>query len=796
MTSNFILLSISVSMNYRFSLIAGAVVICFSCFNLPAQKILTQNIIGTVVDKITGAPLIGAAVVIIDSDPLIGTVTDIKGKFIIRDIPVGRIGIRSECLGYHTQLITGLSLVSAKELIITIELEEKVFELEVVVRAKVRKDQPLNEMAVVSARSFTVEETEKYAGSLGDPSRMAMNFAGVMGGADQINDIIIRGNSPLGLLWRLEGINIPNPSHFGAIGSTGGPISMLNNNVLSNSDFYTGAFPAEFGNALSGVFDLKLRSGNNQNREYTVQAGLNGFEFGLEGPLLRNRQDGSYIAHYRYSTLAALHAIGLNIGVRAIPFYQDLSFKVDLPGRKAGKWSIFGLGGENHITVEENENGKNEITRIATAVAVLGFSHVHFFNPTLRLKSSMAFSFARDHEVDSLNRNGLREDFYWARYLEGKYTFATEIRKKFSPANITFAGINLDLIGLNYRDSIYSPVTNDYYYTQQIRNGLILIQSYLQWKHGFTDEFYFIAGLHHQQISLNRQVVVEPRFSINWDLSSKQSLSIGYGMHSQMMQRMVYFEKTLIDTTNRIYEESNRKLGFARSHHLVVSFKHLFNPNLRIKAEAYYQWLFDIPIKRSPSFISMINYGRSFTYGDYDSLVNKGTGRNMGLELTFEHFFSGNYYWLATLSVFDSKYTASDNKIRNTAFNGNFILNLLGGYEWQLPGQNTLIANMKAVWAGGLRSIPIDLEASQEQGRTVYDYSRAYQERYDDYYRIDVRISFRINRPKTGHLIALDVQNVTNRKNQFLEEYDPDTGQVEQAYQIGILPIVLWRMYF
>jgi hypothetical protein len=767
-----------------------------SCFNLPAQKILTQNILGTVVDKITGTPLIGAAVVIIDSDPLIGTLTDINGKFIIRDIPVGRIGIRAEYLGYHPQLVTGLSLVSAKELLITLELEEKIFELDVVVRPKVQKDQPLNEMAVVSARSFTVEETEKYPGSLGDPARMAMNFAGVLGGADQINDIIIRGNSPSGLLWRLEGINIPNPSHFGAIGSTGGPISMLNNNVLSNSNFYSGAFPAEFGNALSGVFDLKLRSGNNQSREYMVQAGLNGFEFGLEGPLLKNRQDASYIAHYRYSSLAALNAIGLNIGVRAIPFYQDLSFKVDLPGRKAGKWSIFGLGGENHITVEENENNKNEITRIATAVAVLGFSHVYFFNPTLRLKSSMAFSVARDHEVDSMNRNGVLEDFYWCSHLEGKYSFSTEIRKKFNPANITFAGINFDLIGLNYRDSIYSPVMNDYYHTLQVHNGLMLIQSYLQWKHGFSEDFYFVAGLHHQQISLNSQVIIEPRFSFNWDMSSKQSLSLGYGLHSQMMQRMVYFEKTLIDTTNRIYEESNRKLGFSRSHHFVVSFEHLFNPNLRIKAEAYYQWLFDIPVKGRPSFISMINYGSSFTYGDYDSLVNNGTGRNLGLELTFEHFFSNNYYWLATLSVYDSKYKASDDEIRNTAYNGNFIMNLLGGYEWQVHGHNALSVDLKAVWAGGLRSIPINIEASQEQGRTVYDYSRVYQERNNDYYRIDIRISFKMNRPKTGHLFALDVQNVTNRKNHFLEEYNPDSGQVEQAYQIGILPIVLWRMYF
>lgn len=790
-------MNISLKIKYLLPVIIGSIIAIFSCFNLPAQKILTQNILGTVIDKSTGAPLFGATVVVIDSDPLIGTVTDEKGKFIILGIPIGRINLRADYLGYHTEALSGLNLVSGKVLIITIELEEKIIQgEEVIIRANVRKDQPLNEMAMVSARSFTVEETEKYAGSLGDPARMAMSFAGVMGGADQVNDIIIRGNSPLGLLWRLEGINIPNPNHFGSIGSSGGPISMLNNNVLNNSDFYTGAFPAEFGNALSGVFDLRLRSGNNQNREYTLQAGFNGFEFGLEGPMLKNRQDASYIAHYRYSTLAVLHLAGLNIGVRAIPFYQDLSFKVDLPGRKAGRWSLFGLGGENHITLEEDDNNKKEMTRIATSTGVLGFTHTYFFNPTLRLRSSMACAITRDHEMDSMNRNGSLEDFYWDRYLEGKYTFATEIRKKFSPINHLFAGVNFDLIGLDYRDSIFSPSINDYYHSLEIRNSLILIQSYIQWKHSFTDDCSFIAGLHHQQTILNNQLVIEPRTTIRWDLNPKQSLSIGYGLHSQMQQRAIYFEKTLVDTINRIYEQTNRDLDFSRSHHFVISFKHLFNPNLRLKAEAYYQYLFDIPVKRNSSFISIINYGSSFTYGDYDSLVNEGTGRNLGLELTFEHFFFKNYYWLATLSLFDSKYHASDGKIRNTAYNGNFILNLLGGYEWSMPGQNTLSADMKAVWAGGLRSIPIDLEASREQGRTIYDYSRAYKQRYDDYYRIDVRISFRMNRPKTGHLIALDIQNVTNRKNRFLEEYNPDTGHVEQVYQLGILPIVLWRMYF
>lgn len=140
-------------------------------------------------------------------------------------------------------------------------------------------------MATVSARSFTVEETSRYAGSLNDPSRMAANYAGVSSTSDARNDIIIRGNSPLGVLWRLNGMEIPNPNHFGSLGTTGGPVSILNNNLLDKSDFLTGAFPAEYGNALAGVFDLQMRSGNNEKTEFLGQVGFNGFELGAEGPI-------------------------------------------------------------------------------------------------------------------------------------------------------------------------------------------------------------------------------------------------------------------------------------------------------------------------------------------------------------------------------------------------------------------------------------------------------------------------------------------------------------------------------
>ncbi|MCK4822533.1 carboxypeptidase-like regulatory domain-containing protein, partial [bacterium] len=363
--------------------------------NLVAQKDYKQTIRGTVVDKYTQMPLIGATVILLESEPLNGTATDEQGNFRLEHIPVGRQGIKVSYIGYYPMSINNLLLSSGKELVLNIELEERVFvSKEVVIKFHHKKNKPINEMAVISARSFTVEETERYAGSWGDPARMVANFAGVMSVSDQQNEIIIRGNSPTGLLWRLDGIDIPNPNHFGSTGTTGGPVCMLNNNLLTNSDFFTGAFPAEYGNVLAGVFDLKMRTGNNEKREYMSQIGFNGFELGAEGPF-SNKNKSSYLVNIRYATLEGFEALGMDIGTgSSMPQFKDISFKIDIPGTKYGRFSLFGLGGKSFIQLHDSKKDSTEWsyglsgtdTDYGTDMGVTGLSHLFFLNEKTRLK--------------------------------------------------------------------------------------------------------------------------------------------------------------------------------------------------------------------------------------------------------------------------------------------------------------------------------------------------------------------------------------------------------------------------
>ena len=324
-------------------------------FVRPASGQYTQTVRGKLTDKVSSSVLPGVTVVLSDKTVNIGTFTDSNGEFILKNVPVGRNSFTFSYIGYEPVLIKDIIVSSGKELILNIDMVEKVQELEQVVVKAYRKGEVINKMASVSSQSFSIEETEHFAGSWSDPARMATNFAGVASGNDTRNDIVIRGNSPNGLLWRLEGVDIPNPNHFAVQGSSGGPVCMMNSNLLSRSDFFTGAFPAQYGNAVAGVFDLNMRNGNNEKHEFILQTGLNGYEAGVEGPFSK-KYKGSYLINGRYSFLDLLQKMGFNIVGGAVPTYSDLNFKIFLQTNKMGIFTVFGLGGIDKINAPADKS--------------------------------------------------------------------------------------------------------------------------------------------------------------------------------------------------------------------------------------------------------------------------------------------------------------------------------------------------------------------------------------------------------------------------------------------------------
>ena len=762
---------------------------------------LFQTVRGKLTDQDSKSPVIGANIVVIDSDPLLGASTDANGEFRISKVPVGRISLKITCLGYEDKVIPNLLISSAKEYILSIDMTESMVKMEelVIMANDQNKDEPLNEMAVVSARQFSVEETKRYAGAFNDPARMVSAFAGNNTAAEGNNFIIVRGNSPKGIQWRLEGIEIPNPNHFADEGSTGGAINSLNSAMLSNSDFFSGAFPAEYGNAFSGVFDMRLRQGNNENREYAFSVGVLGTDVTLEGPFKKGG-GASYLVNYRYSTLAILDELNL-VDFGGVPKYQDLSFKFQFPTKKAGTFSFFGLGGKSHI-LEDTKDEENEEIILSKGdweadMGVVGLGHRLLFNNRTYLETnlSIAQSGTGGHGEDL----GSNDEFY--TYYDGffrNYTVkATSVlHHKFSAKSKLQAGFIYDRKFYDYFADVFDEDVDELVREQDSNGDTGLFNVFASWKYRFTEDFTAITGLHAMGTELNDNIVVEPRFGLQWAFTPTQSLSAAFGIHSKMESLINYFAVNYDEHGNP--EMPNQDLDFSKARHYVLGYNNMLTSNLLLKAEVYYQDLYSIPVEDDPnSSYSLINSVEGYTTRD---LVNKGTGYNYGMELTLERYFANNYYYMLSASLFESKYKALDGIERNSRFNVNYLSNFLIGKEFLLSTRGdknkVLSINAKFSLAGGRWYTPIDLEASREAGYTVRYEDFAFTERGDDIFTGNLSIAYRINNRRTSQELKLDIQNFTNNAAQLDQWYNEYTDEVEYSTQLPLLPVLMYTIQF
>ena len=759
--------------------------------SIDAQQ-LFQTIRGKVVDKESKIPVIGVTLVIEASDPPMGAITDMNGEFRFEKLNVGRYHIVVSCLGYESKTIPDIMLGAGKEIVLNVEITESVIELnEVVINGKAHKAESLNKMSSVSARSFTIEETRRYAGSINDPARMAVSFAGVTGDPEGGNDIVIRGNSPRGMLWRLEGIEIPNPNHFAEEGATGGAVSILNSTTLDNSDFFTSAFPAEYGNAYSGVFDINLRKGNNQKREYSFQAGFLGTDCSIEGPFSKN-YTGSYILNYRYSTLAILNFIGIRIEEFAVPKFQDLTYNLYLSTKKSGTFTFFGIGGISNIH-EEDEIYENDF---GTGMGVIGISHQYHLNNKTYLKSVLAvtaslnkWKYTEDDDSEDFYYEG-QEDFTY-KTIKASVSLSKKIDAKNTiKSGFIYSDLNFNLFNKDYSLEDKVLVTN---IDRKGRTGLW--QGYASWKFRPTEKLTFNSGMHLMYFLLNSNYSVEPRIGLRWEVSSKQFLSAGFGVHSKIETITNYYaQRELEDGT---IDMPNKNIDLAKANHYVLGYENRITKNLYLKLELYYQYLYKVPIEdNDTSYFSALNYSLGYSSTPF---VSKGTGYNYGLELTLERFFDNNYFFLFTGSLYDSKYTGGDGVERNTAFNGTYITNLLAGKEFPVGKKtsgNTLNINVRGIWAGGRRYTPVHEILSREKGYTIRDWSKPLASQYEDYIRFDLKISFKRNRKHTTGFWELDIQNVTNNLNVSGDYWDRTIDGVNTWTQLGLVPVFNYRIEF
>lgn len=762
-----------------------------------------QNIRGTVQDAATGEKLYGANIVLQGTSR--GTITGEDGQFILTDVPVGRYHLQILYIGYEPVVIPELLVSSGKEIYLDIEMETRIAKLEeVYVKPTSRKDRPVNSMALVSARTFSVEEASRYAGAVNDPGRMAGNFAGVATAGVNVNAIVVRGNAPKNLSWRLEGVDIPVPSHFaGSNVAGGGGLTIFSSSMLANSDFYTGAFPAEFGNAAAGVFDMKLRNGNNRNREYAIQAGVQGIEAAAEGPL-RSGGAGSYLVNYRYSTMALIFPLLPELEHSdEVPFYQDLSFKLNLPSGKAGTFSIWGIGGLSHTSMKGSDDPQEWIfpeSRVRMKfhynMGAGGISHSRSLSDQTIIRSTLALS-AGQHFYDKASRLDPETPvelfpLYKIDMTEGKATFSSTLTHTFSRRLLLEAGGNLnrkfyrlDGNARNYVSGQMDPILDG-------TGASWLINGFVQGKYSPLPFLTLAGGLHTSWFELSDRVLVEPRLSSSFQLAPSHEITLGYGNHSRTEPLFVYFVSRP-DPETGIIKTPNRNLSRMRAHHFVLGYHLTVNPNLHLRAEPYYQLLYDVPVVKDSPY-SMLNFMKDWTFNK--ALVNEGTGRNFGVDLTLERFLKNGFYYMVTASAYRSEYTGGDNITRRTRYDGGYVLNILGGREWEIGGRNLLGINIRCNLMGPFWHQPVDEAASLLAQDVVYNQEMPFAYRYGNLETVnDLSIHYRINRQGRSSVIALRVNNIIGR--QYMgKKFNLKTQDLEDDFFSSPIPFISYQLEF
>jgi CarboxypepD_reg-like domain len=776
----------------------------------------TQSMRGIVVDKDSHQPLIGASIVLKNSTPIVGTTSDEEGHFSLAKIPVGRQALQISYVGYEPFVTEEFIVTTAKELIINIELKENAHSIGgVEITYKNNHNAPINELAVVSTRSFSVEETDRIAASVNDPGRMALSYPGVGQGRDDTeNDIIIRGNSSFGMLWRLEGIDIPNPNHFARPGTSGGGITVFSAQLLSRSDFSTGGMPAEYGNAISGAMDIHFRKGNKEKRENRIKIGLLGLDFATEGPLKKERS--SYLVNYRYSTLGLLNSIGFHlVGDRVSNDFQDLSFNLSLDSKdKRNLWTVFGLGGiskERYTPVEDptkREYGIGnqwEDRQQSSDMGALGMTYTRLIDDKSHLKWVVALMGSHIYRIfDTLNVKNERYRYNTQQYYDTRLSSSLTYTRKLNSSTrlqsgLIFHQIFFDFFKETAPRSASSDITASNFVRHTSFNGrgaTQTAQGYAQLSHQITPKMSLNVGVHTLHLFLNNTSSIEPRFSIKQQLSARQSLSFAYGLHGQILPLSAYFF-TKKDTLNGqiIDNQPNKNLKLVKSNHFILSYNYVSPNDLKWSIETYFQQLSKVPVQENAtSLYWMLNEQQEFPEF---KVINTGKGRNYGVDASVEKFFSKRFYFLLSASYFKATYAPYNGTYYNSKFGTTFVSGLTAGKEFTFKNASVLQIGFRSMFNGGFRYTPLDVAKAATTHRYEPLLGQEWSKQVAPYRRIDARIAYTRNKRGFSSVLALDIQNLTNYHNLSYIGYDPNLNNLYfGGHPSGFTPILSYRFDF
>ena len=758
---------------------------------------LSQVVRGTVVDEMSQSAIIGATVVVVGTNPVLGAITDSIGGFVIAQVPAGRYNIQVSAMGYEPFIVKEVLVAPGKQPMLTISMKAtRALLKEVTVKYRTKKEKPLNNMATVSARMLSVEEAKRFAGGFDDPARLASSFAGVASNVGN-NGIVVRGNAPHSLQWKMEGIEIPNPNHFADLSALGGGgLTALSSNLLANSDFMTGAFPAEYSNALSGVFDIFMRNGNNQKAEHTFQVGIIGIDAASEGPFKKGGKS-SYLFNYRYSTLGLVAPIlpdnagGVN--------YQDLSFKLNFPTKKAGVFSLWGIGLIDKSGAKAKTDSANwqyasdkEEQLVQQYMGAAGINHTLFLNNTLYLKTTLAVNASGlDVSTERLNSQLQLAPDNKIYNNNTDVTLSSYLNKKFGVRHTNRTGINIR--NMRYDLNLDKSLTGGTAMQNIVATSgsSFLLTGYTNSALALTDKVKIVAGVNAQYFTLNQHYTIEPRAAVSWQVKQNKVISLGYGLHSRLDRINYFFNRNLKTGESGV----NRNLDFTKAHHLVAGYDWNASELIHLKVEAYYQRLYHVPVIADSSF-SFTNLQTDWFFAD--KLQNTGEGENYGLDLTLDKYMSSGYYFLVSASLFESKYKAGDNVWRSSRYNRNYLINVLAGKELWVGKDHKKVwsINGRLTYQGGDHYTPLNYAATRTGKEVVADEQNAYALQLPATLTAHLTASFKINRKRLSHEIALKVINISGTPDFYGYRYNYKTNAIDKHEEVIFIPNLSYRIDF
>lgn len=700
---------------------------------------------------------------------------------------MGRASVTVTLAGYRSWEASEVVLLAGRGVYLEVRMAESETAIEEVsVRAR------SNRFAQAGVRIIGSELANRYPGAWGDVARTVTNAAGVFSAGDMRNDVIVRGNSPTGVAWIVDGFEIVNPNHFGSLGGSGGPVSVVNSNLLANSTFYTGGFPAEFGNVTAGLFDLQMRNGNAQRHEFLVGMGFNGLECGAQGPLTRSRSGASYLLSARYAFLEILKAMCLIKNNSGVPRYHDVTAKINIP-LKSGNLSMLALWGWSALASIQEQQEENDYVLGAQVYNTnidninhqlfIGLNYTHHFSSSVRLENRLSYqTFSRRVEM---TKSGYPRDTvimdYAGREREDPLAFKSTVHYVVNRRNTLRAGLGATA----YRVELDNAVKSHQVFThREAYAGLV--HAFALWQVDFNAPLSLNVGGYAHYFTLNSDYALEPRATLRWTPAAGTTISLAAGMHSQLLPWQIYF-----------YQQSdslpNQSLRAAKSWQAVLSLHQRIVDAFSARLEVYYIAHYRVLVPKGIPQESFLNTGDDYYNAWNGVFISKGKGRNYGVELTLDMPLRRSFYFTITGTYYRAAYTGGDGVWRLGKYSADFGLTAVGGYEWRI-GRHTLLGlNSRCVFIGGRRYTP---SKTLRSGKQIVDYSNAYSGRHPNYFRLDCNLSVKQSYTSWSIEWFCEVTNVTNRKNVSKTFYDESYGKQRYIYEMGILPMGGMRVYF